>query len=175
MHFCENQGNNDPKEVALFLEDVNTELRKHEKMYAQAEHFIAIFQNPDHKEHKETVRTHFEKLIKTPTGKTQKKGRGNNKKKKEGNKKNIENQLRKKYSSLSEKAEWLVQKCLILEEETNGNNNDQEESANNEEIRSEDNIAAHQTLEFDIDDAEESIGLGGEEELKEGISIGSPS
>ena len=185
MHFCENEGNNDPKEVALFLEDVNTELRKHEKMHAQAEHFISIFQNPDHKDYKETVLTHFEKLINAPTGEKQKKGRGNNKKKKERNKQNIENQLRKKHSSLSEKAEWLVQQYqknalwilkyaakrlqIILEEETNGNNNDQKESANREEMRSEDNIAAHQTLEFDNEDAEESIGLGGEEQLKEGV------
>ena len=162
MHFCENEGNNDRKEVALFLEDVKTELRKHEKMHAQAEHFISIFQNPDHKDYKETVLTHFEKLINAPTGEKQKKGRGNNKKKKERNKQNIENQLRKKHSSLSEKAEWLVQQHqknalwmlkyaakrlqIILEAETNGNNNDQEESANHEEIRSEDNIAAHQTL-----------------------------
>ena len=80
MNFCENQGNNDPKEVALFLENANTELRKHEKTHAQAEHFIATFQNPAHKEHKETVLTHFEKLINAPTGEKQKKGRRNNKK-----------------------------------------------------------------------------------------------
>ena len=80
MHFCEKQGNNDPKEVVVFHEEINRELHDHEKIYARAEHFIATFQNPDHKEHKEIVQTHFEKFIKTPTGKKQKKGRGNNKK-----------------------------------------------------------------------------------------------
>ena len=87
MQFCENQGKNDPKEVAVFLEEINRELHNHEKIYARAEHFIAIFQNPNHKEYKETVQTHFENLIKTPTGKTQKKGRGNNNKKEGGKQK----------------------------------------------------------------------------------------